>query len=45
MFNKLTVLECMYLSNTTVFGGSGIHVSALDIGHLQVVHEMLRRPL
>jgi len=40
----------MYLSNTTLFDGRDmdrnllhkeLHVSALDSGHLQVVHEIL----
>jgi len=47
----LTRVECMYLSNATLFGGKRyvdnklhkvqLHVSALDNGHLQVVHEIV----
>jgi len=45
---KLIRVECMFLSNTTLFDGKGVftllskvqlHVSALDNSHLQVVHE------
>jgi len=48
--HKLTRVERMYSSNT-LFNGRGIysiyyiHVSALDNGHLQVVHEILIKQL
>jgi len=52
VFNKLIRAERMYLSNTTLFVVDVyiilIHkvqllVSALDNGHLQVVHEILNK--
>ena len=52
---KLIRVQCMYLSTTTLFDGRGVyiavlhkvqlHVSALDNGHLQVVHEILSKQL
>jgi len=50
VFNKLIRVECMFLSNTTLYDGKGVftllpkvqlHVSAVDSSHLQVVHESL----
>ena len=48
-------LQCIYWSNTTLFGGGGVYVvllhkvqlyvSALENGHLQVVHEILSKYL
>ena len=46
MFNKLIRVECMFLSNTTLFYGRAVftllpkvqlHVSVLDNRHLQVL--------
>ena len=45
MFYEITNVECVYLSNTTIqymyFLHKVLHVSALDNGNLQVLHEIL----